>query len=161
MRKVAYLISTLFLLSACDADRVFEENVSIENNQWKHTDKVQLLVEVTDTVNPMNVYVNIRHTAHYPFSNLWLFIHQTGPDNQRQTDTLECVLAEKDGRWTGQGLGDIWDTQTVLKRLTFPAQGSYQFEIEQAMRYGDQEKMDLLPEVMDVGLRIEYAAVDE
>lgn len=161
MRNIAYLISTLFLFSACDADRLFEENISIENNQWKRTDKVQLMVEVSDTISPMNMYVNVRHTAHYPFSNLWLFVHQIGPNNQRQTDTLECVLAEKDGRWTGQGLGDIWDTQTALKRMTFPTQGTYHFEIEQAMRYGDQEKMDVLPEVMDVGLRIEYAAEDE
>ena len=111
--------------------------------------------EITDTVSDMNLIVNIRHSAHYPFSNLWVFVNTTNPEGTQRTDTLECVLAAKNGKWLGSGLGDIWDIQIPLKTQAFSSSGDYTFEIEQAMRYGDKGRIEQLPEVMNVGFRIE------
>ena len=112
-------------------------------------------MEITDTLSEMNIIVNIRHTAYYPFSNLWIFVNTNRPDGVQNIDTLECVLAAKDGRWLGSGLGDIWDIQIPLKTQVFSSPGDYVFEIEQAMRYGDKARIEQLPEIMNVGFRIE------
>ena len=59
------------------------------------------------------------------------------------------------GKWLGDGLGDIWDIQCQFKAIRFNKDGLYRFEIEQAMRYGELAKIDNLPGVMEIGLRIE------
>ena len=52
------------------------------------------------------------------------------------------------GKWNG----DIYDNQIPFKRnVKFPAAGKYMFEIQQGMR------IDNIPLIMDVGLRIEKA----
>lgn len=149
------LIILFALLSACDSAKVFEENITLENHTWSLENHPKFQAEITDTLSEMNMIVNIRHTAHYPFSNLWLFVNTTNPKGAQIKDTLECILAAKDGRWLGSGLGDIWDIQIPLKTQSFTSSGEYIFELEQAMRYGNKARIQQLPEIMNVGFRIE------
>lgn len=148
---------SLVLLSSCDSSRVYEQNSKLSEQGWSLKEKPVFEVEILDTVSSMNVYVNVRHSGHYPFSNLWLFVNTQLPDGSKKRDTLECVMAAKDGKWLGSGLGDIWDLQTPLKTTRFSQEGTYYFELEQGMRYGDQAQITLLPEIMDVGIRIEQS----
>lgn len=154
MKKARLIILVLFL-SACDSAKVFEENIALENHIWNVENHPKFQVEITDTVSDMNLIVNIRHSAHYPFSNLWVFVNTTNPEGTQSIDTLECVLAAKDGRWFGSGLGDIFDIQIPLKTQLFSRSGNYTFEIKQAMRYGDKARIEQLPEIMNIGFRIE------
>jgi gliding motility-associated lipoprotein GldH len=67
-----------------------------------------------------------------------------------ERDTVELTLADASGKWLGSGMGDIWDNRVLFKQsFRFPEKGTYQFALEQAMR------VDPLPQVMDVGIRIE------
>ena len=157
MKSLSYILMGVFMLSACDNNRIYEQNSKLSENAWLIDEKPSFEVELEDTSSSMNLYVNVRHSAHYPFSNLWLFVNTTLPGGGQERDTLECVLAAKDGRWLGSGLGDIWDVQTPFKSTKFKQVGTYVFELEQAMRYGDQAQIDRLPEIMDVGIRIERA----
>lgn len=143
------------LFSACDSNKVFEENIALENHIWNLENHPKFQIEIIDTTTEMNLFVNVRHSAHYPFSNLWVFLKTANPKGEISTDTLECVLAAKDGKWLGSGLGDIWDIQIPLKTQVFNNPGDYIFEIEQAMRYGDQARIEQLPEIIAIGLRIE------
>ena len=154
MKKFGFIILFAFLL-ACDSAKVFEENIALENHIWSLENQPKFQTEITDTLTEMNIIVNIRHTARYPFSNLWLFVNTTNPEGAQSQDTLECVLAAKDGRWLGSGLGDIWDIQIPLKTQSFSIPGDYVFEIEQSMRYGNKARIEQLPEIMNVGFRIE------
>lgn len=146
----AVILSAGLFLSACDKSRVFEENKSIKDNQWKSSQPVVLQVNITDTINPHNVYLNIRNAGAYPFSNVFLFINTTLPGGQLDRDTAEILLATPEGKWMGSGLGDIWDHQVLFKKdVRFPQSGEYRFELSQAMR------LDPLPGIMDAGIRIE------
>ncbi len=83
---------------------------------------------------------------------MWVFIKSSAPNGQTSIDTLECILADKTGKWAGDGLGDIWDIQIPWRmNVRFPVSGKYTVEYEQAMRVDD------LPGIMDMGLRIEKA----
>ena len=154
MRKIG-IILLVALFSACDSNKVFEENIALENHIWNLENHPKFQVEIMDTTSEMNLLVNVRHSAHYPFSNLWVFVNTTHPEGAIKIDTLECVLAAKDGKWLGSGLGDIWDIQCQFKSYRFLKQGIYTFEIEQAMRHGDLAKIEQLPGIMEIGLRIE------
>lgn len=153
MSKLFYafmVIGLVCAMMACDSTRLFEENKKIEKNEWDQSSSLIFHVPVTDTVTDYNVYINVRNAGFYRFSNLYLFINTGFPGGQIQRDTLECVLASPDGRWLGEGLGDIWDNRILFKNnIHFPQTGEYTFELIQAMR------INPLPGIMDAGIRIE------
>lgn len=155
--NILILAGCLFLLS-CDSNRIFEENLKINDKNWNINDIKTFEVNISDTNSLMNLFVNVRHTSSYSFSNLWLFVTTTNPNGTIQTDTLECFLSQKDGKWLGKGgITDLWALKTYFSTQRFNKKGKYIFEIEQAMRYGEKAKLLNLKGVSDVGLRIELA----
>jgi len=140
------------LISGCDPDRIFEENVQITDNSWSSGNVIVLRPDIPDTVSGYDVYINLRNASHYPFSNIFLFLNTVFPDGKIDRDTLEIMLAGPDGKWLGSGLGDIWDNRILFKKnVSFPQKGEYRFELVHAMR------LDPLPGIMDAGMRIEKA----
>lgn len=140
----------IFSLVGCDSSVVYEENIKIDKNAWSSEKPLVFQANIKDTAIGHNVYINLRNASHYPFSNIFIFMNTTLPNGQLDRDTLEIMLASKDGKWLGNGLGDIWDNRILFKRnVSFPMPGEYRFELIQAMR------LDPLPGIMDGGIRIE------
>jgi len=103
-----------------------------------------------DTINKYNIFLTVRNANSYDFSNLYLFIDIKTPMKFTERDTMECILADADGKWLGDGLGDIWDNKILFKKnIKFQKPGNYEFVINQAMR------VDSLPMIMDAGISIE------
>lgn len=154
LRSVQSLLIFLSVvcLTACDSSVVFEKNIKLDDNRWYIDNVIKLETEIKDTVSPMNLYINVRNAGGYQFSNLFIFLTTTTPENTKSRDTLELVLADESGKWQGDGMGDIWDNRILFKKnFIFPLAGKYTFELEQAMR------VDPLPQIMDAGIRIEKA----
>lgn len=140
---------------SCDSDRIYEKNEEIEDHEWNADEAKVFQVLLEDTSGRYNVYVNVRNAGYYRYSNLFLFINTYLPTGEMQRDTLECPLASPEGKWLGDGLGDIWDNRILFKSgVRFPLKGEYKFEIIQAMRE------DPLHGIMDTGIRIEKASGD-
>lgn len=140
------------VLTGCDPNRLFEENKEITDGVWDMNQRVSFDFEVPDTTTKYNVYFNVRNTDDYPFSNLYIFSHIDFPNGKKGVDTVELPLTNPDGSWIGSGQGEIHDCQLIFRRnVRFPVAGKYHMEIEQAMR------MEKLPGVRDVGVRIERA----
>jgi gliding motility-associated lipoprotein GldH len=140
----------LLLFSSCDKNRLFEENQKINDYIWDVKDVKTFTVDVSDTISQNNFFINVRNSDSYAFSNLYIFIKTTFPNGRFSHDTVECILANQEGHWLGKGLGDIWDNQIPFKKAKrFPLKGKYTFQLEQGMR------INRLPQIMDVGLRIE------
>ena len=155
-RKYIFLSPLFFLMvslfTACDNNRIFEQNVTISETGWAINDIVKLDVTITDTVNPTNFYINVRNADGYPYSNLFLYVKTIFPTGKVANDTLEWMLSDDKGKWLGSGMGDIYDNQIPFKRnVRFPASGKYTFEIQHGMR------VETVPLIMDIGLRIEKA----
>lgn len=149
---VFFLFGMSMLLVSCDSSVVYEENIKIEKNAWSSEKPLVFQANIKDTTVGHNVYINLRNASHYPFSNIFIFMNTSLPNGQLDRDTLEIMLASKDGKWLGNGLGDIWDNRILFKRnVSFPMPGEYRFELIQAMR------LDPLPGIMDGGIRIEKA----
>lgn len=154
MRKIFFLLLVVLssALVSCDRNVVFEENVKLPENRWEQGNAIVLKTNIEDTINPHNLYINVRNAGGYQFSNLFLFFNTESPSGKRERDTVELTLADASGKWLGDGMGDIYDNRILFKRsFRFPEKGEYTFRLEQAMR------VDPLPQIMDAGIRIEVA----
>lgn len=144
------LLIAIFCFS-CDSNKVFEEYIEVENAVWKKENIASFSVDVLDTSSYHNLYINVRNTGDYAYSNLYLFVTIKGPDNKFEVDTVNCVLADNRGRWKGKGIGDLWDyKKPFLGGVKFAQRGKYVVSYEQAMRVEDG-----LEGITDIGLRIE------
>ena len=153
-RKTRYLflLFVAALFSSCDKQVVFEKNISIPEYNWDMNNILRLETEISDTVSPHNIYINVRNGSGYEYSNLFLFMTTITPKGLVARDTLELTLADDRGKWTGSGSGDVWDNRILFrKNFKFPEAGMWRFELQQAMR------INPLPQVMDAGMRIEKA----
>ena len=133
---------------------VFQADVPVPDEAWDRSFTPEFGFEVSDTVQHHDLYIDVRHTGDYPFSDLFLFVDLYGPDDRHLRDTVECLLADPTGRWYGKGTGFIFADRFeahVLYKLKnrFPAPGRYTIKLEQAMR------TEKLPGVIDVGVSVE------
>ena len=149
-QPIAFLLLAGIIFSSCDPNRVFEKNIVVENSSWPLTEQVCFNVEIADTLSLNNFYLNIRHTTDYKYSNIFLFLNIGFPDGNNSRDTIELTLADIDGRWFGEGMGKIKESQILInKGIVFPEAGNYTFCFEQAMRTVE------LKGIEDIGIRIE------
>ncbi len=149
---LVFSLLSILLFTSCDDNRIYEDNENIPESGWSQDKKLVFLVDIKDPATAANFYLNVRNADGYPYSNLYLFITTKFPNGKQSIDTLECMLADDKGKWLGKGIGDIYDNQIPFKRnVRFPLAGNYTFEISHGMR------ANLIPLIMDVGLRIEKA----
>ena len=153
MDKIKILITviiTVIICISCDRNKIYEDYQKIDNYVWNKENILNFEYEIIDSTCLYNVYINIRHSNNYPFSNLWLFLKQTKSGITLLNDTVEYTLLSEKGKWLGDGLGDIWDYQAAwLKNVRYSQSGKYKIQIEQATRH------DNLPGIMDMGIRVE------
>lgn len=148
-----FLLLPVLIFVSCDQNGVFEKNETIPKAAWSASHKVGFDVEIKDSIQLYNFYLNLRHNTDYEYSNLYLFIGMTYPDGNYTRDTIELILARPDGKWIGKGFGKLKENNILIKRgVVFPMTGNYRFEFEQAMR--TQE----LKGIEDVGIRLEKLA---
>jgi len=141
----------LFALGCTDPNGIADQNTTIENHNWSYGNKVKFPVKIEDVTVPYNIYINLRVTGEYRYSNIFVLVRRSGPKLNALT-RFEIKLANKDGQWLGQGSGNLYSYQVpLITDFKFPATGTYQFEIEQNMRDNP------LREVSDVGIRVEKA----
>jgi gliding motility-associated lipoprotein GldH len=151
-----YVLSFFFVALAAngctDPNAIMDKNTEIENHNWSYANLVKYDVKIDDEKIPYTLYLNLRVTADYRYSNIFVLIHQTGPDGKSTITRYEFKLANTDGEWLGTGSGNLYSYQMpYISGIIFPKPGTYHFEIEQNMRDNP------LHEVSDVGLRVEKA----
>jgi len=140
----------MLVLPACNTNRFFSQTHRIPDGNWKTTEKVIFSVNISDTSKRYSLYINIRNDVNYPFANIFMFLDTRFPDGRIARDTVECQLADYDGRWLGKGSGSIrYNRFLFQKGIRFRQNGPYTFTFEQAMRSGE------LNGIRDVGLEIE------
>ena len=149
MRNLA-LIGIIVMFTSCNNSVVYEEYKSFENQNW-NTDSVAFFnYSISDTISKNIIKIKLRHTVEYEFQNLFLFIETD------VMDTVELMLANKDGMWLGSGIGDVREFEFDYQNgKLFSKKGIYSFKIEQAMRYGMADKIQVLNNVLAVGISIE------
>ena len=144
---ILFILATLF--TACGSEG-FDQRKVIPEAKWAMENRVPFDVTVNDTVGIYSFGISLRHLENYRYSNLYVFLHTTMPNENVTHDTIQLLLATPEGQWVGKGSGSMRDLSVTLNpRMRFPMQGTYHFEIEQAMRE------PVLKGIYDIGLFIE------
>ena len=149
--RLAMASGSLCALTACDPNRVFEQNIDFSNYSWDVQQKPAFTFSIQDTAARYDVYFNVRHASSYGFYNLYVKHTLTGPTGSVGPPMLHQMLLmdPKTGEPKGSGTGDIYDMQMLaLPKQRFAKPGSYTLTLEQYMR---QEQ---LPGLMAVGVRV-------
>ncbi|MDA3904976.1 MAG: gliding motility lipoprotein GldH [Bacteroidales bacterium] len=154
MMRLVFTILTFvffgFVFMSCDSNRYYEQNEAIKNNTWHFNDAKVFEIEIEDSLQAFNFYINVRNTVDYEFANLYFFIQSEIPDGIIAIDTVECQLADYQGKWLGSGRGGLRDNSFILRQnMRFLQNGTYKFLLKHGMRH------DSLKGIADVGIRLE------
>lgn len=146
-------------LSSCKPVDVFEKTTAIPHHQWKADFPCEAGFDITDTSALYNVYLIFRHTDAYKYNNVWVNTGYQSPGQSGMTyKKLNFIIGdEKNSRWKGSGMDDIWEARELFPAdslfagnpTKFNKPGRYLFKLYHAMY--DQP----LDHVLNVGVRIE------
>jgi gliding motility-associated lipoprotein GldH len=146
---------------SCDSNRVFDEYKSV-SGAWDKDNIVEFKVTPPDSTEAYNLYVNLRNTEDYKYSNLFLIVELNYPNGKTLKDTLKYKMANPDGTFLGTGFTDVKESKLWYKGhekpFVFDETGEYSISIQHAMREnGSIDGVDKLEGITDVGFRIEHS----
>jgi gliding motility-associated lipoprotein GldH len=153
MREFLLLLSICIVLSACDNNRVFEENNDFSDRYWILSEKPEFEFTIEHPADKYTVYGNIRNSVSYPYARLFFnyyLLDSTGAEIEKKLVT-QFLFDGKSGKPFGNsGLGDIYDHRfPLLQNYQFKYRGRYKIKLEQQMR------VDTLRGILAVGVRVE------
>lgn len=121
---------------ACQEGPLVQSVASFSEDQWYTDSVVTVDVNVTDTQAVYRVSFQIRHTADYPYNNLYLFREIRSANQTEYQDTVEIRLANEAGKWNGSGVGALKTLELPYRQagLRFPKPGTYRFRFQHGMR---------------------------
>lgn len=151
LRNILFIIVVAFTFVACTDDYLTDQQSNLEG-VWNQNDTKSFKVDITDSLQLYDFYIHLRNGVEYRNANVFLFLTTYFPNGQIAIDTIEYFVADRSGKWLGDGLGKYKDNQILFKEKgRFPMCGLYQFEFEQATR----TENGFLEGLYAIGIRIE------
>lgn len=152
-------LSCCAFFCSCDSNRIYDEYKSVPN-QWHKDSIISFNVIPPDSINNYNLFVNLRNTNEYKYSNLFLIVEMDYPNGKIVKDTLEYKMADPSGKFLGTGFTDVKENKLWYKGhekpFIFNETGEYKINIQHAMRQNGQVSgIENLEGITDIGFRIE------
>ena len=144
------------VIVSCDSNRVYDVYKPVPN-EWHKDSVVSFKITPPDSLNPYNLFVNLRNTNDYRFSNLYLIVEMNFPHGRTIKDTLQYKMAKPNGELLGTGFTDVKENKLWYKEgVVFNESGEYTIHIQHALREnGKVNGVVNLQGITDVGFRIE------
>jgi len=152
-RVVSVILFSCCLFAACMPAPPYQKEEAVPGNAWHYNFRPSFTFEITDSTATYQPYFIMRHTQAYPYNNLWMWLYIKTPGDSLSTKArININLAEAGGKWLGRGMGEIYEQRIPISlgdSVNLSKPGTYHVVMEQNMR------VDPLPEVLHVGLRVE------
>jgi gliding motility-associated lipoprotein GldH len=149
-KHLLLILCSIFLLSACQKNNVYDFVKATPGKGFGYADSLDFKVQINDTTSHYNMYVNVRHLAAYPYSNLWIRLSTTYPNGSHDTKDLSLPLANDEGKWYGVAIADVVNQKILVQPNASLSQGGvYTFNIMQNSRDS------LLQDLLELGVRLE------
>lgn len=158
MRNKVLLLVFVFslVMVSCDSKRIYDDYKSVPD-EWNKDSIMSFKLHPPDSINPYNLFVNLRNTNKYKYSNIFLIVEMVFPHGKTIKDTLEYRMADPSGKLLGTGLMDVKENKLWYKEdVVFNESGEYTVNIQHAMREnGKVNGVVSLEGITDIGFRIE------
>jgi gliding motility-associated lipoprotein GldH len=151
LKKIILLSWLPVLFISCIRINLFEKQSPIPSQQWYYNQVPEFTFHIDDTASLYNIYIVLRHTDLYKYSNIWLRVGSSAPLDSMQYQNINLVLATDAKGWDGTGMDDIFEVRKNISGapVSFRKSGDYTFSIAQIMRENP------LNYVLNVGIRVE------
>ena len=156
MSKFFATFYVAILFFSCDTNTIASDSKSITKH-WNKDEKVTFNLPQLDSLQKYNMFINLRNTNDYRYSNIFLIVEMNFPQGKTIVDTLEYRMANPDGTWLGEGIGSIKENKLWYKEnIRFFEGGNYKLSISQGVRNNNEvEGVTNLEGITDVGYSIE------
>ena len=122
---------------------------TFHNSTW-HTDSVLSFdFLLKDSTALQIIEIEIRHDVDFGYQNLLFFL-----TNDSKTDTIDLKICEKNGKWKGKGIGSVRTISYLIKEDVLFQKSNPEIKIEQAMRYGESNRIEELNSILSFGMLI-------
>ncbi|MEA3497034.1 MAG: gliding motility lipoprotein GldH [Bacteroidota bacterium] len=151
MKKIIlfYFLLITVVFTSCQKPDILDKQIDINPEGWDFNENFQFQFIIEDTSAFYDVIFTIRNTSEYKFSNIWVMIDKYSPQNIQSKKRYEYTLATPDGRWLGNGLGDLIDHKFIVdKNVKFQQKGKYKYIVNHEMR------IDKLQNIQTIGLNV-------
>lgn len=140
-------------LSACNKKILYHSFHTLPVNGWEQRDTLLFNVEVPDSQTYYKLFLEIRNGSNYPYQNINLSVSYGLSDSvASSTDSLECILADKEGVWKGKGWGGLYQSAFPTKNVQINQPGNYFFKIAYIL------PDTILTGIQDIGIKLEKVA---
>lgn len=152
---IAICAALIFAIASCSlSDLQSSAPVSsfsgIDGAAWVYSHPVEFQIDSLDRSATGRLVLSLRHSADYPYRNIWLEITQTHTADSiaaTRCDTFEIMLADAFGRWYGSGMGASFRYNDTVAQI-YTAYPGANVSIRQIMR------TDTLPGIEQVGFML-------
>lgn len=150
MTKSLFSILFITLVISCNNDSILYDNFTeTANSQWDEKDTLSFEFNIPDNGYLYNIYLNLRITNDYKYSNIYLQSSLGATFEAPRFDRKHVLLATPEGKWLGSGKGKIVTLQLPLyKDVEFKEPSTYKINLSQEMRDA------ILENVTDVGIMV-------
>lgn len=151
-RTSGILLMALLALSSCTRRKVFSEYHKFGNFTWNRFEMLTFDVPIADEESLYEIAVAVRHIPQFPYGDLDINLTIKSPDGEMRSGDFTLKLKDKNGKWLGDGMGDLYDIEIpVHKNMKFSGKGVTRIEIENKMN-----KFEIRG-IMEVGLVVRKA----
>ncbi|MGB0931506.1 MAG: gliding motility lipoprotein GldH [Chitinophagales bacterium] len=152
MKNISFLLLFVFALqfSGCKP-ALYKHFIDIPSNVWQKDNIVMFKVKMEQALDKADVRLAIRYVEGYFYDHLKVKVVRISPSNKKLEKDIKLKMMDSDGRYQGEGMGDLWDLEESLMDgfERFEEAGTYHYEFSQTM------KDDQFPLVVEVGLIVE------
>lgn len=144
------VFAAVLSLESCGPRPEFEGFQQLPGAMWHQDSILTFTMPSSDTISRHNLFLELRNTGDYPYSNIYFFIDVHFPNGVYLQDTVQYMMTDLEGNWLGKGISDLKESVLEYKsNVTFPERGDYQFKVRHGMR------KEVLPGIADFGIRVE------
>jgi gliding motility-associated lipoprotein GldH len=147
-----YLLLLLFIAS-CGLPYRYEKKFHFSDHQWDSKESIQFNFHIDDTTKIYKLFLDIHHGYDYLYSNIWVKMTTTYPDQKKEIGKpLEVLLALPDGHWMGSTAHEVAQEHIDITPdggvMKFPQKGNYKIVLQHIMRDS------LLKNIEGIGLQV-------
>jgi len=132
--KFTVLILSIVGILSCGGKVIYQETKAI-TEPWNAQDSISFMYEITDTIVPYDLMLEIVHTPTYSYENLYVMVNTLFPDGTIKRGPLTLQLSNNNGSWIGKCNDEQCDTKLYLSsKAYYKTPGKYTLSFAQFSR---------------------------